>query len=70
MHAYEDMIRNTSTKKAPWYVVPADNKAFARIVVASAIINAMDELNLSYPKVSKAKIEELKAIKKTLMEEE
>jgi PPK2 family polyphosphate:nucleotide phosphotransferase len=70
MHAYEDMIRNTSTKKAPWYVVPADNKAFARIVVASAIINAMDELNLAYPKVSKAKIEELKAIKKILMEEE
>jgi PPK2 family polyphosphate:nucleotide phosphotransferase len=70
MHAYEDMIRNTSTKKAPWYVVPADNKAFARIVVASAIINAMDELNLSYPKVSKAKIEELKGIKKILMEEE
>ncbi len=70
MHAYEDMIRNTSTKKAPWYVVPADNKAFARIVIASAIINAMDELNLSYPKVSKAKIEELKAIKKILMEEE
>jgi PPK2 family polyphosphate:nucleotide phosphotransferase len=70
MQAYEDMIRNTSTKKAPWYVVPADNKAFARIVVASAIINAMEELNLSYPKVSKAKIEELKAIKKILMEEE
>jgi len=70
MHAYEEMIRNTSTKKAPWYVVPADNKAYARIVIASAIINSLDALNLKYPKVGKAKITELNAIKKTLMEEE
>jgi PPK2 family polyphosphate:nucleotide phosphotransferase len=70
MNAYEEMIRNTSTKKAPWYVVPADNKSFARIVIASAIINAMEELELKYPKVSKEKIAELTAIKKTLMEEE
>ena len=70
MHAYEEMIRNTSTKKAPWYVVPADNKSFARIVIASAIINAMDELDLKYPKVSKEKIAELTAIKKALMKEE
>jgi PPK2 family polyphosphate:nucleotide phosphotransferase len=70
MNAYDEMIRNTSTKKAPWYVVPADNKPYARIVVASAIINALDDLNLQYPKVSKAKIEELKAIKKILIEEE
>jgi PPK2 family polyphosphate:nucleotide phosphotransferase len=69
MHAYEEMIRNTSTKKAPWYVVPADNKSFARIVIASAIINAMDELDLKYPQVSKEKIAELAAIKKALMEE-
>src|SRR5665647_115798 len=51
MHAYEEMIRNTSTKKSPWYVVPADNKSYARIVIASAIINAMDELDLKYPQV-------------------
>ncbi len=70
MHAYEEMIRNTSTKKAPWYVVPADNKSYARIVIASAIINAMDEMNLKYPKVSKQKIEELEGIKKALLEEE
>lgn len=69
MHAYEEMIRNTSTKKAPWYVVPADDKSYARIVIASAIINALDALNLKYPRVSKEKIEELKAIKKILMEE-
>jgi PPK2 family polyphosphate:nucleotide phosphotransferase len=70
MHAYEEMIRNTSTKKAPWYVVPADNKSFARIVIASATINAMEELDLKYPKVSKEKIAELAAIKKALAEEE
>jgi PPK2 family polyphosphate:nucleotide phosphotransferase len=69
MHAYEEMIRNTSTKKSPWYVVPADNKSYARIVIASAIINALDELELKYPQVSKEKIEELKAIKKELLEE-
>jgi len=69
MHAYEEMIRNTSTKKAPWYVVPADNKAYARIVIASAIINSLEALDLKYPKVSKEKIAELAAIKKALMEE-
>jgi PPK2 family polyphosphate:nucleotide phosphotransferase len=69
MNAYEDMIRNTSTKKAPWYVVPADNKAYARIVIASAIIEALDDLDLKYPKVSKEKIAELNEIKKILLEE-
>ena len=69
MHAYEEMIRNTSTKKAPWYVVPADNKSFARMVIASAIINAMDEMDLKYPKVSKEMVAALNAIKKKLMEE-
>ena len=69
MNAYEDMIRNTSTKKAPWYVVPADNKPFARIVIASAIIDALDELGLEYPVVSKEKIAELQTVKKQLLEE-
>lgn len=69
MNAYEDMIRNTSTKKAPWYVVPADNKAYARIVIASAIIDALDGLNLKYPKVSREKIDELNEIKRTLLAE-
>ena len=50
MDAYEELIRHTSTKESPWYVVPADNKAFSRVVVASAIINAMDSLDLKYPK--------------------
>ena len=52
MKAYEDMIRNTATKRAPWYVVPADNKWFTRIVVAAAIVETLDSLNLSYPTVS------------------
>ena len=69
MKAYEEMIRETSTKKSPWYVVPADNKSFARIVIASAVINALDELGLKYPRVSKEKIAELQAIKKALTEE-
>jgi PPK2 family polyphosphate:nucleotide phosphotransferase len=70
MHAYEEMIRKTSTKKAPWYVVPADNKSYARIVIASAVINALEALDLKYPKLNKEKIEELKAVRKILMEEE
>ena len=69
MKAYEEMIRNTSTKKSPWYVVPADNKSYARIVIASAVINALVELGLEYPKVSKEKIAELKTIRQALLEE-
>jgi PPK2 family polyphosphate:nucleotide phosphotransferase len=66
MDAYEDMIRNTATKHAPWYVVPADNKWFTRVVVAAAIIDALDDLDLRYPKVSDAKLKELAAAKRAL----
>ena len=69
MAAYEEMIKNTSTEKAPWYVVPADSKPYARIVIASAIINALDEMGLEYPKVSKEKIADLHAIKEQLLAE-
>lgn len=69
MHAYEELIKNTSTKKAPWYVIPADDKPYARIAIASAIINAMDELDLEYPKVSEAKIAELQAVRQALLDE-
>ena len=51
MHAYEEMIRGTSSKQAPWYVVPADNKWFTRVVVAAAIVETLEELNLTYPKL-------------------
>src|SRR6266850_128299 len=54
MEAYEDMIRHTATEDAPWYVVPADNKWFTRLVVAAAVVSTLDALDLSYPKVSKA----------------
>lgn len=69
MNAYGELIKKTATKSAPWYVVPADNKAFARIVVASAIINALDSIGLEYPKVSEAKRAELAGIKKELLAE-
>jgi PPK2 family polyphosphate:nucleotide phosphotransferase len=67
MKAYEEMIRNTATDYAPWYVVPADNKWFTRTVVASAVIEGLASLNLAYPKVDKEKLKELEAIKHTLM---
>ena len=68
MEAYEDMIRHTATKEAPWYVVPADNKWFTRVVVAAAVIDALASMNLSYPKVSEEKLKELAAVKRELTE--
>jgi PPK2 family polyphosphate:nucleotide phosphotransferase len=67
MEAYEDMIRNTATKHAPWYVVPADNKWFTRVVVAAAVIDTLDALDLEYPQVSDSKLKELAAAKKGLL---
>jgi PPK2 family polyphosphate:nucleotide phosphotransferase len=67
MNAYEEMIRNTATKFAPWYVIPADNKWFTRVVVAAAIIDSLASLDLSYPKVSKQKLEELEAARQQLV---
>ena len=69
MRAYEDMIRNTSTRRSPWYVVPADNKWFTRIVVASAVIETLASLNLKYPKVDKEKRAELARVRKALLSE-
>ena len=66
MEAYEDMIRNTATKSAPWYVVPADNKWFTRVVVAAAVIEGLSSLDLHYPEVGKEKLKELAATKKVL----
>ncbi|MFN8642129.1 MAG: polyphosphate kinase 2 family protein [Candidatus Binatia bacterium] len=67
--AYEDMIRHTATPHAPWFVVPADNKWFTRIVVAGAVIDALAELDLAYPKVDKAKKKELEAARRALKDE-
>lgn len=69
MEAYEDMIRNTATDYAPWYVVPADNKWFSRLVVGAAIIEALASMKVSYPKVDKAKLKELEETKKMLLAE-
>jgi PPK2 family polyphosphate:nucleotide phosphotransferase len=67
MAAYEDMIRNTATRYAPWYVVPADNKWFSRIVVAAAAIQTLASLKLAYPKVDKQKRKELLLAKEALL---
>ena len=70
MEAYEDMIRNTSTPDAPWYAVPADNKWYTRLVVASAIVDTLEELDLRYPKVNTAKRKELQAARAVLEKKE
>ena len=66
MRAYEHVIRHTSFPYAPWYVVPANNKWFARLVVASAVIDAMESMKLAFPKVDRAKRRELAAARATL----
>jgi PPK2 family polyphosphate:nucleotide phosphotransferase len=66
MAAYEDMIRHTATPEAPWYVVPADNKWFTRIIVAAAVVKALEDLNLRYPVVDEAKQKELAAARQQL----
>ena len=65
--AYEETIRNTATQHAPWYVVPADNKWFSRVVVAAAVIDTLAGLDLDYPKVGPDKLKELAAAKKELL---
>jgi len=67
MKAYEDLIRHTAGEHAPWFVVPADNKWFTRLVVAAAIVDEIDKLDLAYPKVDKAKRRELAAVRKLLV---
>jgi hypothetical protein len=61
------MIRHTATRHAPWYVVPADNKWFTRVVVAAAVIDALASLDLTYPKVGKEQLKELAAAKRALL---
>ena len=69
MAAYEDMIRHTSTPEAPWFVVPADHKWFTRMVVAGAMVQAMQGLALDYPKVTGKALKELRKAKKALKAE-
>jgi PPK2 family polyphosphate:nucleotide phosphotransferase len=67
MEAYEETIRETATKDSPWYVVPADNKWFTRVIVAAAVIDALSSLDLAYPKVSEAKKKELAEARRLLL---
>ena len=69
MHAYEDAIRHTSRPEAPWHVVPADNKRFARLVIAESIVEAMEKLDLQFPKVEDAALKELKKVRRALLAE-
>lgn len=66
MAAYEDMIRHTATKHSPWYVIPADNKWFTRLVVAAVIVETLESLKLQYPKVSAEQRKALQAARKEL----
>ena len=65
-HAYEEAIRATATPRAPWYVVPADNKWFTRLVVAAAIVEVVEGLDLAYPKIDAAAKQELVAARAEL----
>jgi PPK2 family polyphosphate:nucleotide phosphotransferase len=69
MAAYQDLIRHTSTRLAPWYVVPADHKWFARVVIGSAIVSALDGLDLHFPKVDKAGRSEFARVREALLKE-
>jgi PPK2 family polyphosphate:nucleotide phosphotransferase len=69
MHAYQDLIRHTATPRAPWYIVPADHKWFAHLLVASVIIETLASLHLAYPKVDDAKKKELQRTRNLLLNE-
>ena len=68
--AYQDMIHHTASKQAPWIVVPADHKWFARVVIGSSIVAALDKLDLHFPKVDKADRSEFAKVRKALEAEE
>jgi len=68
MEAYEETIQETATEDSPWYVVPADNKWFTRVIVAAGVIDTLASLDLQYPKVSAVKRKELAEAKKALLE--
>jgi polyphosphate kinase 2 (PPK2 family) len=69
MEAYEDAIRNTATEDAPWFVVPADHKWFTRLVVARAMVDALEKIDPQYPKVEGAALAELEKCRTVLLAE-
>ena len=66
---YQDIVRHTSTPRAPWYVVPADHKWFARVVIGSAIVSALEGLNLKFPRVDKVSLQEFAKVRHALQNE-
>ena len=66
MHAYDEAIRATASEAAPWFVVPADNKPFTRLVVAAAIVEAVEKLDLKYPKATPEQMKDLAAAREEL----
>ena len=69
MAVYQDIVRHTSTALAPWYVVPADHKWFARVVIGSAIVGALEALDLQFPRADKASLREFKQVREALENE-
>jgi hypothetical protein len=69
MAAYEDMIRNTATKDAPWIVVPADRKWYARLIIATATVDALRQLNLRFPAATPERTRELAEARAQLLKE-
>jgi PPK2 family polyphosphate:nucleotide phosphotransferase len=69
MAVYQDIVRHTSTAIAPWYVVPADHKWFARVVIGSAIVSTLETLNLRFPRADKASLQEFKRVREALEHE-
>ena len=69
MAVYQDIVRHTSTAAAPWHVVPADHKWFARVVIGSAIVSTLETLNLRFPRADKASLQEFKRVREALLAE-
>ncbi len=69
MKAYDEAIRATAAKHAPWFIVPADNKWYTRLVVAAAIVDALERLDLDYPRLDAAKRRELAIARAALVRE-
>jgi polyphosphate kinase 2 (PPK2 family) len=70
MAVYQDIVRHTSTPLAPWHVVPADHKWFARVVIGSAIVTALEKLDLKFPRADKASLREFKQVRTALLAED
>jgi polyphosphate kinase 2 (PPK2 family) len=66
---YQDIMRHTASRHAPWFVVPSDHKWFARVVIGSTIVAALDSLNLRFPRVDKASLEEFAKVREALENE-